>query len=84
MTSCLLSWHGSIVAQRGFSLSLAFLSDVIAGMAAPVSLSGNGGLVEIQPIDPSGGRPLYAVRAGNVFLTAAPGHGCGTASQIQG
>lgn len=84
MTSCLLSWHGSIVAQRGFSLSLASLSDVIAGMAAPVSLSGNGGLVEIQPIDPSGGRPLYAVRAGNVFLTAAPGHGCGTASQIQG
>ncbi|WP_215745200.1 hypothetical protein [Gluconobacter sp. P1C6_b] len=84
MTSCLLSWHGSIVAQRGFSLSLASLSDVIAGMADPVSLSGGGGLVELQPIDPSGGRPLYAVRAGNVFLTAAPGHGCGTASQIQG
>ncbi|GBR51342.1 hypothetical protein GCM10007872_10710 [Gluconobacter sphaericus NBRC 12467] len=84
MTSCLLSWHGSIVAQRGFSLSLASLSDVIAGMVAPVSLSGDGGLVEVQPIDPSGGRPLYAVRAGNVFLTATPGHGCGTASHIQG
>ncbi|MFT8521093.1 hypothetical protein [Gluconobacter oxydans] len=40
MTSCLLSWHGSIVAQRGFSLSLASLSDVLAGMASPVRGAG--------------------------------------------
>lgn len=84
MTSCLLSFHGSIVARRGFSLSLASLPDVIAGVVDPVPLTGNGGLMELLPIDPSGGRLLYAVRAGNVFLTAAPDRGCGTASQIQG
>ncbi|MBF0859001.1 hypothetical protein HKD24_07200 [Gluconobacter sp. LMG 31484] len=83
MTSCLLSWHGSIIARRGLALYLASLSDVIAGRAEPVSPAADDGLFDIVPVEPSLARPVYALRAGPLFLTAAPDCRFGTASQIQ-
>lgn len=83
MTSCLISWHGSIVARRGFAVFLTSLSDVIAGMVAPLSLTGESGLVNILPIGTAQGRPYSALRVGSVFLTATPGHELGTAARIQ-
>ncbi|MFT8808192.1 hypothetical protein [Gluconobacter sp.] len=84
MTSCLLSWHGSIVARRGLALYLASLSDVIAGMADPVSASAADGLFDIVPVGSLPDLAVCALRAGALFLTASPSGELGTASRIQG
>ena len=79
-----MSWHGSIVALRGLSPCLVSLSDVIAGLADPVSPDVEDGLFDVLSLDPSSGRPFHALRAGNTYLTAAPGYGMGTALHLQG
>ncbi|GBR67215.1 hypothetical protein [Gluconobacter kanchanaburiensis] len=84
MTFCLISWHGAIVARQGLSLRLVSPSDVLAGLVQSVAPDTEDGLFDVLATDSSSGRPFHALRAGNTYLTAAPGYEMGTASHLQG